>query len=95
MRTLLHVYYGNDKRWDDSLLKRVQEALSRECIGFDGLQADFEYDNKDEALVALLVVRDLGVRAKTCGIGEGPTAAALGRARDAMRSAYKDIVGRK
>ncbi|MFI5297357.1 MAG: hypothetical protein ACHREM_04605 [Polyangiales bacterium] len=87
------VYYGDKKRWDYPALERVQEALGRESDGFDGLQADFEFDTKDEALAALLKVRALGMRAETNGIGDGPSRAAIAAARKVMSKAFERTMG--
>lgn len=85
----LHVYYGAAARWHQPTLDRVQDALGRECDHYDGLQADFEYANDDEVRAAVLVVRNLGVPAEGCGVGEGPSKRALDEARDVMDAAYK------
>jgi hypothetical protein len=89
----LAVYYGENGRWDLESLRRTEIAVANvdtdtqindvprnNMSGFDGLQADFYFDTKDEALAALLRVRHAGFRAESCGIGEGPTKKALDEA---------------
>jgi len=93
MPETLHVYYGDLTRWNQPLLERVQKAVGRECVGFDGLQADFKFDTRDEALEALLLVRALGVRAETAGIGEGPSSDAVVEAKATMRRCYTSHKG--
>ena len=85
----LAVYYGAEQRWNHPLLERVQAAVGRECAGFDGLQADFDFATRDEALEALLRVRALGVRAETDGVGEGPSYTAIREAKAAMKRSYR------
>jgi hypothetical protein len=106
MSHTVHVYYGDGDhgRWNHShrgdlfarisLLQQITETVGRECVGFDGLQADFEFDTKDEALTALLRVRDLGVRAETGGVGEGPSQSAMDEAQRVMQRSYRGTAKR-
>jgi hypothetical protein len=89
---LLHVYYGDENRWDQANLDRVQKALRRQCISFDGLEAIFEYPTKDEALTARLELRWLGVHSEAGGVGEGPSEQAIEKSRDVMRGAFETFV---
>jgi hypothetical protein len=84
----LHVYYGNERRWDQANLDRIQKTLGKECAFFDGLEAVFDCASKNDALLALLRLRGLGVRAEVDGVGQGPTEGAMREARDAMRISY-------
>jgi hypothetical protein len=89
MKTTLKVYYGNDQRWNQSLLNIIQEKLKRMCDGFDGLQADFVYHTYNEATAALFVVRGLNVRAQIGETGMGPSERAIWEAQQIMQEAYR------
>lgn len=88
MSKTLSVYYGVITRWDHALLQRVQQTLGRECVRFDGLQANFEFDSQKEALAALFVVRGMDLYAQVGNIGEGPPQHALDAARAIMQENY-------
>lgn len=90
MTEKVHVYYGQEKRWDHHALERVQQAVGQECEGFDGLQADFEFDTEGKAISAFLVIRVLGVPVEYGALGKGPSQEALQAAQNAMSQAYKN-----
>ena len=91
----LHVYYGNEHRYNQTSLGLIQQTLGMECDYFDGLEAIFSYDSKDAALSALLRLRELGVRAEVDGVGEGPTKDAHNKARALMRASYDREIFKK
>jgi len=90
---VLSVHYGDPVRWASHRLQQVEEAIGRSCRAFDGLTAEFEFDTEQAAMGALLVMRNLGFRAETMGIGQGPCAAAAAEAVSVARELYRRKFG--
>lgn len=86
---MLYVYYGEGERWNYSLLASIKKKLRKRCIGFDGLQADFRYTNRDEAIAALFIVRGMNIKAQVGNLGQEPSQQALDEAQAIMQETYK------
>ena len=96
----VHVYYGDPIRWDHDRLERISTVVAAALglpqvspDGFDGLQADYRFATKQQAHIALLAALQTGVAAECCGVGRGPTRAAVDEAKQVGRAAYDALAG--
>lgn len=85
---MLYVFYGENKRWNQDELDRVQAIVGKQCIFFDALQANFEFDNQDQTYEAMLQLRNKGINAQTKDFGTGPSKQAIDKEKQVMRATY-------